>query len=67
MISGSFNDFTWEADIEEYEIYEDEGFGVEVKTPTGGTISFEVYGPFEDLEVIGDIIQEDAEDYILVS
>ena len=67
MLSGSFEDFQWSADIDDYELDYDEGFLVEVMTPTGGTISFEVYGPFESEDIIGEIIQEDVEDYVLAS
>jgi hypothetical protein len=62
-ISGSFNDFQWEADIDENELEDADGVEVEVVTPTGGKIAFSVYGPWEDIDVFKDLVEEDVESY----
>jgi hypothetical protein len=70
MISGEFNEFKWQADIDEGDLELDEGFAVTVETPTGGLITFEVYGPFEyeDYEdVIEELIEDDTEHYTSTS
>lgn len=66
-ISGSFNDFHWEASINEDELEDADDVVVEVITPTGGKIGFTVYGPFEDADDIGDIIEQDVESYTEIS
>lgn len=64
MISGGFNDFHWQADIDEDELDHEEGpIAVDVTTPTGGKVAIVMYGPWEDLESFSDLVEEDVEYY----
>lgn len=62
-ISGKFNDFQWEADVTEDDLDTDDSVEVTVTTPTGGNISFTLWGPFADLGDIEGLIEQDVEHY----
>jgi len=68
MLSGEFNDFKWEANVDEEDIEtEDGGVDVEVTTPTGGKIALIVYGPWPDIDSFAESVSEDAESYVDIS
>jgi hypothetical protein len=67
-ISGEFGDFKWTADVEEEDLPDESGsVDVEIITPTGGKIGIIVYGPWEDVQSLADIIEQDGESYVDIS
>ena len=67
MISGDFNDFHWEADIDEDELDYADAVAVDIKTPTGGSVAFVLYGPWEDLESFTELLVDDIDFYTSMS